>query len=365
MWVFCGIAFLSLIASGISYSQVPAEWDQWVEDGLSAEDDSKYKDAEKLFGQACDVSLAQMLGSERLTRACLMLSRTYAVQGKWSKAADAARALVQAQAQFADSRPEDRAEALIRAAEADMADGDYDAATASIRQAADLTRELDLEAAAAAFVDISTFYMPAGPKGFGGDVLDAALRALMAQPNKDTAIYVATAAKVGRGLGAFERWEDATKLLLPLVEAAEKRFDVKPAYDELWGAYQSAASVVIAGLKALGDDRQADRVRELREGWPSKLNPRSGEALPPRLAHKVEPQYTAGARSNRIQGLVLLSIVVGADGRAHDIEVLKSLPYGLPWEAVRAIRKWRFKPGTLNGEAVSVRAQIEVHFRVF
>jgi TonB family protein len=363
MRIFCTTVLISLIASGISFGQVPENWNQWVEDGLAAEDDSKYKDAEKLFGQACDVSLAPALGSERLTRACLMLSRTYAVQGKWRQAADAAGILIAAQQRFENATAEDKTRALIGAAEADMARGDYDGATESIRKAAELTRELDIEAAASAFVDLSTFYMPAGNKGFGPDLLDAAVKALSAKSDKADVRYLNTAARVGRGLCAYGRWDDAASFLRPLVLAGEQRLDIKPEHDDLWDAYRSVANAAIAAFKSMGDDREADRLKELSDGWPREVDVRSTEYSAPRLTHKVEPQYTQGARANHASGMAILSLVVGADGRAHDVQIEQALPYGLSWEAVRAIRQWRFRPAALGGEAIPIRAQIEVTFR--
>ena len=60
----------------------------------------------------------------------------------------------------------------------------------------------------------------------------------------------------------------------------------------------------------------------------------------------------------------MLSIVVNADGKAEDIRVVKSLGMGLDEKAVEAVRKWVFKPGMSHGAPVSVRAQIEVNFRL-
>lgn len=350
-------------AWGIAAAQVSAKWDQLIEDGAALEDDSKYKQAEKLFAEACDVSLAEALGAERLTRACLMLSRTYAVQGRWGRAAEAAKTLVHAQRQLANASKPDQTRALIVAAEAEMANANYGDATKSVEEAIGLAQALDQEAAAATFVDISTFYMPSGNKGFGKNLMDSAIEALERQPRKDTTGYLRAATKVGRGLGAYDRWADAAKLVMPLVEAAERRYDVEPEYDELWRAYSSAASVAIAAFKGLGDEREADRISELEEGWPDQFDEGSDEYTKPTLARKVDPHYSEGARRNQVSGLVVLSIVVGADGRAHDVQIEQSLPYGLSWEAVRAVRQWRFKPARLGDEAISINATVEVNFR--
>jgi TonB family protein len=85
---------------------------------------------------------------------------------------------------------------------------------------------------------------------------------------------------------------------------------------------------------------------------------------PPRVIYKVDPQYTEDARRDKISGPVTLSLVVGADGLAHDISVLQPLDHGLDVKAAEAVEQWRFAPGMLNGEAVAVRATIVVNFRL-
>jgi len=84
----------------------------------------------------------------------------------------------------------------------------------------------------------------------------------------------------------------------------------------------------------------------------------------PRLVYKVEPGYTDEARAAKIQGAVKLSLVVGTDGLAHDINVVSGLDGGLDLKAVEAVQKWRFAPGSKDGEPVAVRAQIEINFKL-
>jgi periplasmic protein TonB len=84
----------------------------------------------------------------------------------------------------------------------------------------------------------------------------------------------------------------------------------------------------------------------------------------PRVLAKVDPQYTREARDAKISGTVLLSIVVGSDGVARDVKVIRSLDSGLDERAVFAVQQWKFQPGVRDGAAVSVRATIEVNFRL-
>jgi TonB family protein len=84
----------------------------------------------------------------------------------------------------------------------------------------------------------------------------------------------------------------------------------------------------------------------------------------PRVLYRVDPQYTEEARADKISGSVMLSIVVGPDGHAYDINVVKSLDPGLDRNAALAVQEWRFQPGVRDGEAVAVRASIEVNYRL-
>jgi TonB family protein len=79
---------------------------------------------------------------------------------------------------------------------------------------------------------------------------------------------------------------------------------------------------------------------------------------------KVDPEYTNVARALAIAGTVTLMIVVDQSGTARDINVVKSLGYGLDEKAIEAVRKWRFRPGMKDGKPVNVRATIYVNFRL-
>jgi TonB family protein len=91
--------------------------------------------------------------------------------------------------------------------------------------------------------------------------------------------------------------------------------------------------------------------------------PGSGVTIPEVLV-EVKPQYTADAMRAKVQGTVLLECVVLPDGTVGDVRITKSLDpvFGLDDQAVRAARRWRFKPGTRNGQPVPVLVTIELTF---
>jgi TonB family protein len=90
-----------------------------------------------------------------------------------------------------------------------------------------------------------------------------------------------------------------------------------------------------------------------------------GAVVAPTLLRQVLPKYTPDALQKKIQGTVVLEVVVSRDGMPTAIRVVRSLdPGGLDQEAIAAVREWRFTPGRLGSTAVDVLVTIWVDFRV-
>lgn len=84
----------------------------------------------------------------------------------------------------------------------------------------------------------------------------------------------------------------------------------------------------------------------------------------PRLVYKLEPQYSDEAREAKLQGSVVLAIVVSADGFVQDVQVRRGLGRGLDENAMDAIRHWQFSPALKDGQPVPVAATVEVNYRL-
>jgi len=84
----------------------------------------------------------------------------------------------------------------------------------------------------------------------------------------------------------------------------------------------------------------------------------------PQPTRQVKAQYTAEAMRQMIEGDVLLSVVVKADGTVGTVAVKESLDsvYGLDESAVNAMKQWTFKPGTKDGKPVGVRVDVKMKF---
>jgi protein TonB len=85
---------------------------------------------------------------------------------------------------------------------------------------------------------------------------------------------------------------------------------------------------------------------------------------PPQLRRQVTPEYTDNALARKIEGIVILEVVILKSGRVGPARIIRSLDAGLDAKAVAAVRQWTFLPGRYRGEAVDVLAEIEVEFRL-
>ena len=90
----------------------------------------------------------------------------------------------------------------------------------------------------------------------------------------------------------------------------------------------------------------------------------TGDIVNPVRISGDQPQYTEEARQARIQGTVILQAVITCRGDVQDITVIKGLPLGLTEAAVTAVRTWRFRPATLNGQPISVIYNTTINFRL-
>lgn len=90
-----------------------------------------------------------------------------------------------------------------------------------------------------------------------------------------------------------------------------------------------------------------------------------GAVTAPTLLREVKPTYTAEALRAKIQGSVLLEVIVQRDGTPRDIRIIGSLDRdGLDRQAVLAVEQWRFVAGRLNGTPVDVLATIILDFHI-
>jgi periplasmic protein TonB len=87
-------------------------------------------------------------------------------------------------------------------------------------------------------------------------------------------------------------------------------------------------------------------------------------ATPPReLSSNLLPEFPADMRAKGQEGMVILKIVVEADGRVTDVKVMRG-DEPFVSAALAAVRTWRYEPALVEGQPTAVFRIVKVPFRL-
>ena len=137
-----------------------------------------------------------------------------------------------------------------------------------------------------------------------------------------------------------------------------------------WSLFSKWRSDGEGGVGGIGDTGCCD-------GVGNSFGPHAGEGTPgpypagqkgvsvPEVIYSPEPSFSDAARKAKFQGVVLLMLVVGRDGRPYNIRVRQSLGMGLDEQAIEAVKNWRFRPAILNGQPVAAQIGVQVDFHLY
>ena len=89
-----------------------------------------------------------------------------------------------------------------------------------------------------------------------------------------------------------------------------------------------------------------------------------GAVTRPEKISAPPPVYTETARRARLQGVVVLEVVIDRNGKVKEAHVLKGMAMGLDRAALEAVQKWKFKPATLEHRPVAVYYTLTVPFNL-
>jgi TonB family protein len=76
---------------------------------------------------------------------------------------------------------------------------------------------------------------------------------------------------------------------------------------------------------------------------------------------EVQPVYPPDAKAAGIEGTVILSAVIGKDGKIENLQVVSG-PAELTRSALDAVRQWTYRPYLVNGDPVAVETTITVNY---
>jgi TonB family protein len=83
----------------------------------------------------------------------------------------------------------------------------------------------------------------------------------------------------------------------------------------------------------------------------------------PRELESPKPAYTPEAMRARIEGTVVMEVLVDEEGRVPDARVIRSIPL-LDQAALNTVKTWRFMPSRVNGNPVPVLVTVEMSFNL-
>ena len=81
----------------------------------------------------------------------------------------------------------------------------------------------------------------------------------------------------------------------------------------------------------------------------------------PKKTKLVRPTYPPEALAQGVRGIVILDLVVDAQGKVESTSVIRSVP-GLDEAAIAAAQQWEYEPTKVNGKAVRVRVTVPITF---
>lgn len=99
---------------------------------------------------------------------------------------------------------------------------------------------------------------------------------------------------------------------------------------------------------------------EPQPGAPLRVPPQTMEE---RIVYKVDPVYPEAARLAGTQGLVVLDVLISADGTVERLRPVAG-PDALVQSARDAVQSWKFEPYRFGSKAVEVETTIAVDFRL-
>ena len=81
------------------------------------------------------------------------------------------------------------------------------------------------------------------------------------------------------------------------------------------------------------------------------------------LLKRVTPKYPKAAKKAKIEGSVVLALVIGKDGTVKDVHVVSG-PNELVDAAMVAVKQWRYRPYKLLGQFVEANTTVTVNFQL-
>jgi TonB family protein len=152
--------------------------------------------------------------------------------------------------------------------------------------------------------------------------------------------------------------------------AKKSGFDVRTEPAE---PFELSAKPVLNGSSCPDSQQAIADARNLRHERTMKAQsqlhfPGLSGVLPPVVIQQVQPSLPtnqqptqSGGKTKIKEGTITLTMVVGVDGKVHDVHVARSLDAALDQKAIDVVQKWIFSPARMKGLPVPAQIGIEMN----
>jgi len=119
----------------------------------------------------------------------------------------------------------------------------------------------------------------------------------------------------------------------------------------LLGIAGLTAVLLATGLNQTGSKEDGEEVYNIGAG-----------ITPPRLVHRVDPARSNDSKSFRVNGSVVIGLIVTSKGRPRDVHIVQSLDKEVDQSAIDAVQQWTFEPARREDKPVAARVTVEIRF---
>jgi len=123
-----------------------------------------------------------------------------------------------------------------------------------------------------------------------------------------------------------------------------------------------AASLVLAAALASPVAMASDKSQDVHHG--AIFVSHDKLSTQPKFISGKDPNYTDSAYNAKIEGTVILAVGINEKGKVTSVKVKSPLDKGLDRNAMKAVKKWKFQPATVDGNPVATEVNISVDFRL-
>ena len=123
------------------------------------------------------------------------------------------------------------------------------------------------------------------------------------------------------------------------------------------------ASYVLSGVHAAVPPNENSTTAQSRTAQPAthrrvRVSQGVSESF---VISKVPPVYPTAARAARVQGSVVMQVLISQTGDVNEVNLVSGHPMLTP-AAIDAVKQWKYRPYLLNGKPVEVDTQVTVNF---